>query len=239
MKKILALLLALMLLAIPVFAEEAAPEETAAPITPESFAGYWSALGMLVEGEIVPPTAFTEFTLKTTVTIDEDGYCMASFECVQDEGEKWTTRPEWMEDTLSFMSGFERYEDGVVAGIAYIYWTLTEEGNLSLAYEGSDGNHTIIFEPAEAPTLDNVVGVWANTGIKLSGMFFPEPRTGDLVLNEDGSAVHKDYGDGTWIQENGTIIFDIGDGYTFTYVISDNTLEYYEDEDVAYIYELQ
>ncbi len=237
MKKILALLLALMLLAIPVFAEEAAPEETAAPITPESFVGYWSALGMLVEGEIVPPTAFTEFTLKTTVTIDEDGYCEAYFDGKYD-GEKWSTSPYWKDYDLKFESGFERYEDGVVAGIAYIYWTLTEEGNLSLAYEGPEGNHTIIFEPAEAPVLANVIGKWINTGINEDGEIYPGNNMETLVLNEDGIALYADRFECEWTQEGDAVLVDFG-GEIMTFVINGDTLERQVAENVFFIYELQ
>lgn len=237
MKKFIAFVIAALLFVMPVFAEEA----EIVPVTPESFVGYWEALGILTEGEIVPAATFATFAVNVTVNfMDEEWY--ATFDCKIDN-ESRIMNPWWRAEEIEFETGFERYDaEGVVIGIGHVYWSMLEDGNLSLAYDGPEGAYTIVFAPAEPPVLEGIVGKWVNTKTYDTGEYFAYAAFGlDFIFNEDGTGT-MEYagewmGEGVWTQEGDKVIFNLA-GDIFEFVINGETLEFWEAEDFAHIYEL-
>jgi hypothetical protein len=237
MRKIMSFIIAMLFFVMPVYSEES---ETI-PVTPEMFVGYWEALGLLTESEIVPAESFTTFTVKSTVNYIDDEYC-ATFDCKID-GESIIMNPWWKEDELEFETGYERYNaEGVFYGVGYVYWSVLEDGNLALAYDGPEGAYTIVFAPAEPPVLEGIVGKWVNTKTYDRGSYFEYPSFGmDFIFNEDGTGT-MEYagswmGEGVWTQDGDKILFDL-DGNIFEFVVNGTTLEMRQAEDFAHVYEL-
>lgn len=224
MKKILTLMLAFALFACPVLAEEAAP-------APEAFAGYWNAIGMLTDGELTPLTGITSLTIDAAVEY-QDGFYAASFKVVQDEGDAWLASPSWNEDTLSFGTVLER------GGLVHITWTLLDDGNLCLAYEGGEGMYNIVLEPAEAPTLESVIGTWKLSAYDLEGYVMSTTDECDVIFNEDGTGIYAEFIEGVWTVEGDAVLLDCG-GDILTFRINGLSLECSDFGDFIYIFELQ
>ena len=238
MKKLFCLLLVLMTLAIPALAET---------VTPSSYAGFWSAVGMQVAGEIVPPTAFTTLKLKISLFGNDSDFTV-SFEAFQDKGEKWL-RGEfitWQAETASFTQlQFHNMEQ------VALEWKLIDKDTLALYCKATSGafEHTVIFKRSEPWTIANPVGTWENVGYwNLAGskdFYYAGNQLGSFTLKEDGTFMFNNYGKGTWTQEDGVVYLEFGKGdYFFLWVSGQLTekplLELPADEyNTTYVFELQ